>query len=310
MGTMRPTLLIGLLLALSALPAVAQPSARILDFEGDVQLKKHDSTAWRPINDYDFILQAGDSLRTGAASRLTLLYNSGKTATRDAHTLYRIIDEAAHKPIIDRIAEALYRLFHPYETARPGAPRGGDKPVLIAPRYGKVLHPRPAISWIRALPDSIDYRYDVLVETASCDPNQHADSLVWKRTDVEGTHLAYPAEAPDLHDGQTYALRIGRAAQLQYEDFGCFTVATADERAAAQEARNAIRAAYRSDGPDAPTADLLYAAWLVEHDFCAEALALLEEAPLKRSRSPARVYLLTVIFNEAGPRLLVPSPHH
>ena len=172
-----------------------------------------------------------------------------------------------------------------------------------------MLNPRPAISWIKALPDAVDYRYDVLVETASCDPNQTADSLVWKRTAIEGTHLDYPAEALDLRDGQTYSLRIGRTEQLQYEDFGCLTIATGDERAAAQEARHAIRAAYSSDGPDDTTADLIYAAWLVEHDFFAEALALLEQAWLKRSQSPARVYLETVIFSEAGPRLLIPTLH-
>ena len=64
MKAVRFTLMTGLLLALSCLPAFAQPSARILYYEGDVQLKKQDSTAWRPLTVYDFKLQVGDSLRT------------------------------------------------------------------------------------------------------------------------------------------------------------------------------------------------------------------------------------------------------
>ncbi|HKU75803.1 MAG TPA: tetratricopeptide repeat protein [Pyrinomonadaceae bacterium] len=85
----------------------------------------------------------------------------------------------------------------------------GDFPAIISPRKGFLLATRPIIRWT-ALKTNESATYEVSMYTELMD-------LVWRKKEITGTMLAYPAGEPALLHGEVYKVVVqsGRKSSNQ-----------------------------------------------------------------------------------------------
>ena len=291
-------LILGLLLLVAVTPCYAQETqAWIIAFEGDVSVMMRDSTERIPASAAS-TLNVDDVVRTGENSKATLLLDNGKHIELGAEEEYTI--EADPTPSPSWLQEVLASLFKRERPRNPGYVRSpqSDPPVLIYPRYGKLLSPRPTFVWLSALPRTATYEISL--------SDEQGDE-VWTQT-VSDTTLHYPDAAEPLKEGQLYELTVKSVTSGSgLTDSGSFTVATAAERKAVEEVWNETQREYASADSNDVTLYVIYAGYLFENAYYTDALLVLKRAEAKQPNSPAVKQLYALIYEWAGPPLLIPQ---
>ena len=291
-------LLLGGLLMLAVLPAYGQQAqAWIVAFEGDVSVKMKDSTAWNPISE-GTILFAGDTIQTGAEARATLLLQSARRVKMEANERFLVTADSTDLPTW--IQRVIVSLFSKATPTSPGFVRGtkSDPPILLYPRYGKLLSARPTFVWLHALPRGASYQLHLA--------NDHHE-LIWSSPVTRDSTLHYPDETEEpLQAGQTYTFEV-KPLSTDESGSGSFTVATDAQRTATAQAWEDILSEYISTDPHDITALVVFAAYLFENEFYTDAYLALERARALQPNSPAVQCLFAQIYEWAGPRLLIPK---
>jgi hypothetical protein len=272
--------------SLSATHLKREPIAIIVIVRGTVYIKSKASNQWLK-EGLNRKLSEGDSIKTGKNSSVTLLYYNGTELQLGPNKSHAIIHlRTASSRFYPLLAWLLNQ-----ETPLPfGARRGiDDPPVLIYPRYGKVLSDRPVFAFLASAPG---IQYSIELYNAN-------DSLVWK-TIQQDTLVNYPADSSKLVENTTYQVEIRRNHINSAEDYGSFSVASTQEKAIIMALHNEIRATYASSNPDAVTSDIIYAASLMQREFFTDALLILQQALKKQPNNQTINNMMAQIYDQAG----------
>ncbi len=279
-----------LLFLLADLPGYAQqPIAAIIHSKGKVFIKPKTAGRW-DTSAANLRLSAGDSVRTGKQSYAAILYFNGPEVwlgPQKSHLVATVKKESMRS----KIADVLEWLFE-QETPLPhGLSRGpGKPPVLIYPRYGKLLSNRPSFAWLSSAAGT-EYVLQLFNEN---------DSLIWKSIQKD-TVFNYPAEAQQLIDGVNYQVEISRQFKDGAEDYGNFSIASTADSARMAALQQEIQTTYKF----AVTRDIVYAASLMKEEFFTEALLVLQQA-LKKQPDNRTIRTMTAqIYEQVGPLLLI-----
>jgi len=172
-----------------------------------------------------------------------------------------------------------------------GPVRGGDSfgleyPMLVSPRMGKLLNPRPKLRWTPVLGAT---RYTVLLEK-----RDGSQIVIYKGPRVE---ISYPAGAPALSpaDRLVVSSESGRSSDEEERAGLGFNLVTARERQALLKAQHEIRSL---NLPAAQT-QVLLAILYASKDFYTEAVDILEKLA-QSSTEPAVLQLLGDLYLKMG----------
>ena len=293
-----------ILFAPLASPSRAQQTeAWLIAHDGDVFIKKQ-GAPWQPFA-AQFDLNVGDSVRTGAESRATLLYRTGAFVTVTAHEDYGVVT-ARDIGAPPELVEALEWAFDRDDPETPDVLRGtiDEPPVLIYPRKGKVLLQRPPFLWMAAIPRDATYRVRVIkdLSTVLC---QMDGADLWEVSATADTTLQYPANKPPLARDQRYWVEIERAHEDTFEDAGCFTVVSEETY---EEHDEGLRKCKDTPGNqfEGVLAEYICAAsYLSTRSFFTDALLYLELAEDEQPGEPWIQWLRNWIYEEAGLSFLI-----
>ncbi|MEM6782636.1 MAG: hypothetical protein AAF624_02750 [Bacteroidota bacterium] len=331
--------LLVLLFAWAATSAAQEPVAWLTQATGDVTVQRVGTEAWTPAG--AVALHVGDAVRTGRLSRATVVLanaeriqlGSGNTYAVGAPSDERTSDVGGTVASLAR--SAWNRAVGRSEAIATGAARPATSTVpavLERPRFGYVLDPTPTIRWLPAQPDSVaghpvTYRVRVTRDHGAepCFDGPTSNDVVWTHTTATTT-LAYPENETPLDPGGDYYVEVhalDAEGTAPVDDvWDCFTIATDSARATLTALRRSLGEQYpphaeadiddvdedETDGdeavPDA-TADLLYAAVLLDQAFYADALAVLDAVEAAQPGLASVRRLRTYVYEEAGPPALV-----
>ncbi|NNF58595.1 MAG: hypothetical protein HKN04_10165 [Rhodothermaceae bacterium] len=309
-------LLAGLLLS-GNMPALAQDAAAWLTQPvGEVDVRRAAGGPWIAVDGH-LTLFWGDEVRTQARSRAVILMQGGERIALGPERRYHVEEGEEERGLGERVAAlasgAWTRLFGRDDPVATGAARAtdDDAPILERPRYGYVLSPRPTFRWLAAPSHADGYHIRLVPDPTEgdCLDGPGGGVAVWEVDGVADTTLHYPAEYDALLRGAAYRVEVSRQAAPEDVDWGCFIVATETERAELGETWEALQAQYVPEDSLEITAELIYAALLLDEGYYTDALRMLEVADARQPGDATTARLRAYIYEEAGPPILVsPSP--
>lgn len=279
------------LVVFNSLSYAQEPIAAIVNVHGQVSIKAKPNAPWKP-SGTKIKLCEGYLVKTEKASRATILYFNGQEIRVDPQQTHRVTMKKAKKPANARISRALKSWLKKKEPLPAGVRRETDTPpVLLYPRYGKILSSRPSFAWLSS---AFGATYWIRIISDS-------SRLVWSATSKD-TSLQYSAGASGLPDGRSYRVEIGRVSLEKVEDYGVFVVVPAAERKNIAALQQEIQTRYQSEEPDNLTAPIVYAALLMHEEFFTEALLILRQALEKHPDHSTLRNMLAQLYDQVGPR--------
>lgn len=228
--------------------------------DGVAEVKPTGSTTWKRLAPLQ-ALKEGDVIRTSRKASVVVMYaNSKESATITAAVSPYTVKSLRKKNGQDGKAQELLNEVAGFLTNKkrtslssplaareslsmPLAVRGGGVPslwketVILAPAMSQVMDGRPTIEW-SGQPRTT---YDVRI--------LDGDRVVWERTKLTKTRLAYPAEEAPLAEGKRYTIEV--RSSLASPSTTWVQVATPSERAAIQESLTLLE---KSMAPELPAA--------------------------------------------------------
>ena len=260
---------------------------------GRIWIKPKNQPQWQA-NPKTWLLDEGDSVKTNRQCRATVLYHNGQSVQLGPQKSHRVTT-AKKASMRSKFASLLSWWLGQEKPLPQGASRGLDKPpVLLYPRYGKILAERPSFAWLASAPGA---SYQIQLFNAN-------DSLLWKTTQQD-TLLNYPSHAPQLIAGGSYQVAIRRQYKEATEDFGNFSIASPDEKTPMAALAKEIQAAYQSGDPTNVTVDIVHAAALMQAEFFTDAILVLQQALKKQPNNRAIRTMLAQIYDQVGPPILI-----
>lgn len=306
-------LLAGLLLG-GSLPALAQDAAAWLTQPvGQVEVRRADGGPWTAATGH-VTLYWGDEVRTQARSRAVILLQGGERITLGPERRYELDADEEERGIGERVAAlasgAWTRLFGRDDPVATGAARASDDdaPILERPRYGFILSPHPTFRWLAAPSHTDGYHLRVVPDSTEgeCLDGPGGGIAVWEVEGVSDTTFHYPADDDDLLPGASYRIEVSRQGAPEAVDWGCVTVATEAQRGAMEDAWEALQTQYAAEDSLEITAELVYAALLLDEGYYADALRVLDLAETRQAGDATAARLRAYIYEEAGPPILIP----
>ena len=307
-GILYRFLILWILLGVVGMPSWAQPSERpeawIIARQGPVFIKKQDSTTWHP---YEALaaLSVGDSVWTREGGTATLLYRKGEIiplGEKERHGVEDARDTNAPPPVIETLDWA----FDQPVPEDPGVERGDkEEPVLVFPKQGRVLCTTPPFGWIAGQPDGTAYRVRVVIDHSEIACRMIGDDL-WEEEALTDTTFIYPHDAPPLDRGKRYWVDIGRANWHEFEDGGCFTVATNEEVEAftsVWEDTWNYNKNNKANYPEVAFAE--FATYLIKQGYYTDAFLYLRAAEEGQVDVQFTQWWRDVILEETGPTFLI-----
>lgn len=283
------------LLATTPLSYVQQSDsviASIFEAKGRIAIKTKTSRHWE-YNPKNWLLCEGDSVKAEKLGSATIVYRNKEVSlhSQERHHVTRVIKKSGSSKI-ERILSWLFAQEKPLEH---GANRGAEKPpVLIYPRYGKLLSNQPSFTWLSSAAGT-KYQLQLF---------NNNDSLIWQTT-LKDTVANYPITAPKLARGISYQAEIKRQYKDSAEDYGNFVIASAEENASMAALQKDIQNTFKTSGPNDVTADLVYAAALMKEEFFTDALLVLQSALKKQPNNQKIRTMLAQIYDQVGPPVLI-----
>jgi len=270
--------------------------ASIFDAQGRIAVKTKSSRRWEN-NPKNWSLCEGDSVKVIQKASATILYRNGHEERLDQSKSSHRVTRNILKSNSEKISTILSWLLGQEKPLPQGKSRGaGEPPVLIYPRYGKMLSTQPPFAWLSSAPGT---EYHLQLFNAN-------DNLVWQTT-IKDTMVNFPSSASKLMPGAFYQVELKRLNKNSVEDYGNFVIAATEENAAMTALRQDIQKTFKVSGPNDVTADMVYAAALMKDEFFTEALLVLQNALKKQPRNQTLRTMLAQIYDQVGPPVLIKS---
>jgi len=209
------------------LPATTLLPNLLVHFEGEVQVRKANWTAYLPAS-FGMELRRGDLIWTGQQSNATISCSDGSVV---------IIGSDYEGPIPCPWARSAW----PTPIPPPRKEQPSAIPFIISPRMTKVATPNPLLKWNLV---SGATKYTVIVRGGGPE---------W-RTDTVASEIVYPNDAPPLRPGIAYKLVvIEQSSQRSSEEEQLpglgFSLLTPEETQAMHKAEAKIRALGLAEAP-------------------------------------------------------------
>lgn len=260
--------------------------------KGRILIKPKVSHNWDN-NAQSWQLYEGDSVKTNSQTSATILYCDGQ--------IIQLGRRKSHHVTMMKSVSKLLKFFHVLkwmfnqEKPLPQGVRGMDKPpLLLYPRFCKILSDRPSFTWLSSSPNT-EYQIQLF------DSN---DSLIWKAASKDTVAL-YPAQRSRLNAGATYQVEIKRQYKNESEDYSDFSIATVAEQQEMAACLQAIQTAYPLGDSNAVTVEVVYAATLIKAEYFSDALLLLQKALKKQPNNRTLRLMMAQIYAQVGPPALI-----
>jgi hypothetical protein len=257
-----------------------QPANLVVLVQGHAEIKRKNWTGFAPLI-FGANLQAGDVLRMDQSSVAKVVCSDLKL--HDLGTGMTGTPCISTQDILRRPDGSLLRPTR-------GAPADGLFPVILSPRFTKILSDRPLLRWTEVKDAST---YHVLVRG----PELVWTSNVWSRTEIQ-----YPDNAQKLEAGQNYKLIVAvdeeRNSELESGPGLGFSVLPSKERTIVLEEQQQLERLGLEDGPT----QYLIAYLFASHGLNAEAIQRLEAASKKFQVSATERFLGDLYMTVKLPR--------
>ena len=197
--------------------------------EGHVSVKRKGTTRFEPVV-FGANLKAGDLLQVDQSSHAKIIC-SDLTVHEILPGVVGVPCMGAHEVLRSKDGSAI-------NVTRSG-PADGSFPIILSPRKTKLLSSTPSLHWTPVQGAS---SYTVAIR---------GPQFYWE-TQVSGTDLAYPADAPGLSSGIDYKLIVQANGRSSSEEAGVglgFSVLDDKDRATVEKAQRQVEKLGLPEGP-------------------------------------------------------------